>query len=307
MPIASIFDCCAVIVTYRPPVDLVESVRRLAEQVDSVVVVDNGSGEEYAPLLETISQMARCTLIRNSCNQGIGAGFNAGIRLALQAGHAWIATFDQDSRIPMGYFVALLQSMQAHPNASRVALVAPRLKDPVTGLAGSHGSGQAGTPYEEVPVTISSGCLLRREVFKKVGLFDEALFMDYVDHEHCLRLRAAGYLLIESTLVVLEHRIGATSRHAILGIPVKVTNHSPLRRYYMTRNRLVLCRRYACRFASWAFNDFRCMLKELVGVLLFEQQKSEKIGMMLLGVMHALSGRLGPLYADAPVGESRQL
>ncbi len=303
---ASKLHCCAVIVTYHPPADLAEAVRRLAEQVDSVVVVDNGSGQEYAPLLETIRQMAHCTLIQKGCNLGIGAGFNAGIRHAMKAGSDWIATFDQDSRVPEGYFVALLQSLQAYPDAAKVALVAPRLTDPVTGLAGSHGSGAAGTPYEEVPVTISSGCLLRREVFEQIGLFDEALFMDYVDHEYCLRLRAAGFHLLESTLALLEHRIGATSRHSVLGIPVKVTNHSPLRRYYMTRNRLVLYRRYACRFAAWALNDCWCMVKELVGVILFEQQKREKFAMMFLGVTHALSGRLGPLFADTPARVSRQ-
>lgn len=300
---ATTFRCCAVIVTYHPPADLAEAVRRLAGQVDSVVVVDNASGEEYAPQLESIASMERCTLVRGSRNLGIAAGFNAGVRLALEAGYDWVATFDQDSRIPAGYFDALLATLHAHPDPSRVALLAPRLKDPVTGLHGSHGSGLCGVPYEEVPVTISSGCLLRSSVFGKVGLFDEALFMDYVDHEFCLRLRGAGYLLLESTLAVLEHRIGATSRHAILGRPVKVTNHSPLRRYYMTRNRLVLYRRYGTRFASWALNDFCCMLKELAGVILFEQEKTEKVRMMLLGMFHGVMGRLGPLQGDAPANE----
>jgi len=303
---ATEFHCCAVIVTYHPPADLAEAVRRLTGQVDSVVVVDNASGEEYAPQLESIGRMERCTLVRSSRNLGIAAGFNAGVRLALEAGYDWVATFDQDSKIPAGYFAALFATLQAHPDASRVALLAPRLKDPVTGLHGSHGSGLTATLYEEVPVTISSGCLLRSAVFGKAGLFDEALFMDYVDHEYCLRLRSAGYLLLESTVALLEHRIGATSRHAILGRQVKVTNHSPLRRYYMTRNRLVLYRRYGTRFASWALNDFCCMLKELVGVILFEQGKTEKMRMMLLGMFHGLSGRLGPLQGDAPAREGSQ-
>lgn len=296
------FRCCAVVVSYRPTAGLAESVRRLAGQVDRVVVVDNGSGEAYAPQLETVGAIERCTLVRSDRNQGIGAGFNVGIRLALAAGYDWIATFDQDSTVPEGYFAALLHSLQAHPHVSRVALVAPRLKDPVTGLSGSHGRGLTGVPYEEVPVTISSGCLVRSEVFDRAGLYDEALFMDYVDHEHCLRLRSTGYLLIESTEAVLEHRIGATSRHGILGMPVKVTNHSPLRRYYMTRNRLVLYGRYGVRFPRWAVNDFFCMMKELAGIMLFEQQKAEKLRMVLLGMVHGLAGRLGPLHGG-PGGE----
>jgi len=88
------FHCCAVIVTYHPPADVAEAVRRLVTQIDSVVVVDNASGEEYAPLLESISRIERCTLIRNRCNLGIGAGFNAGVKLDLLTGYDWVATFD---------------------------------------------------------------------------------------------------------------------------------------------------------------------------------------------------------------------
>ena len=298
MPILPKISCCAVVVTYHPEDALVDAVRLLAGQVERVVVVDNASGEEYEPLLAAVGHQDTCVVIRNCANLGIGAGFNAGIRYALQAGYDWVATFDQDSRIPEGYFTALLTSLQACPDAERVALVAPRLRDPVTGLAGSHGGNARGALYEEVPVTISSGSLLRCALFAHVGLFDEELFMDYVDHEYCLRLRKAGFILLESTIAVLEHRIGATSRHAILGMSVKVTNHSPLRRYYMTRNRLVLYRKYGARFTAWAVNDAWCMLKELLGIALFERQRAEKFGMVALGIKHAIAGRLGSLHEE---------
>jgi rhamnosyltransferase len=138
-------------------------------------------------------------------------------------------------------------------------------------------------------------------------MFAEELFIDYVDHEFALRMRQAGYILLEATAIFLEHRIGATTRHTILGMPVKVTNHPPQRRYYMTRNRLLLYWHYGRRFPAWAINDFICMMKELVGIVLFEEQKIAKLRMMLLGMAHCLTGRRGPLPLHVARGDRSQL
>jgi len=293
---------CGVIVTYNPDCSITQNVRALLPQVGMVLVVDNGSSERSLPYLAELQTYDNVTLICNGANLGIAAAFNIGIRKAGEAGCRWLATFDQDSLAPAGFIASLLATVEQCPFKDQVALIAPRLQDPVTGLSGSHGSKVEAVPFEEVPVTISSGCLLRYEVFEQAGLFDETLFIDYVDHEYCLRLRMAGYRLLESTSAVLEHRIGATTRHAILGMPVKVTNHSPLRRYYMTRNRLLLYWRYGGRFPAWAAKDCICMMKELIGVVLFEEQKIAKLGMMLLGLAHSLAGRRGPLSSDGGNG-----
>lgn len=295
-------NVCGVIVTYNPDCSITDNVLALLPQVAMVFVVDNGSSESSLAYLSELHTFDNVTLIRNGANLGIAAAFNIGVRKAGEAGCRWVATFDQDSRVPAGFIALLLATLEQCPFKDQVALIAPLLQDPVTGLSGSHGSKGERVPFEEVPVTISSGCLLRYEAFERAGLFDEALFIDYVDHEYCLRLRSAGFRLIESKSAVLEHRIGATTRHAILGMPVKVTNHLPLRRYYMTRNRLLLYWRYGRHFPVWAVNDCFCMLKELVGIVLFEEQKMEKLAMMLLGFVHCLTGRRGQLLSGGGVG-----
>jgi len=288
-------EVCGVIVTYNPDCSITQNVRALLPQVDMVLVIDNGSSGSSLACLAELQAWDKVTLVCNGTNLGIAAAFNIGIRKAGEAGCQWLVTFDQDSLAPAGFVASLRATLEQCPFKDQVALIAPRLQDPVTGLSGSHGSKGESVPFEEVPVTISSGCLLRYEVFETAGLFDEALFIDYVDHEYCLRLRRSGYRLLEAKSAVLEHRIGATTRHAILGVPVKVTNHLPLRRYYMTRNRLLLYWRYGRHFPAWAANDCLCMMKELVGIVLFEEQKMAKLAMMLLGLVHCLTGRRGPL------------
>src|SRR5271170_4637319 len=97
----------AVVVAYRPDVVLLENLRRLLNQIPEVIVVDNGSDGASAQVIEAAGNLAGVQLIRNSFNLGIATALNMGIRQALQSGSPWIATFDQDSAIPDGYFEKL--------------------------------------------------------------------------------------------------------------------------------------------------------------------------------------------------------
>jgi GT2 family glycosyltransferase len=51
---------------------------------------------------------------------------------------------------------------------------------------------------------VSSGCILiRREVFQRIGGFDEKLFGALADVDLCLKMRGAGYLIVYTPLAKL--------------------------------------------------------------------------------------------------------
>lgn len=62
--------------------------------------------------------------------------------------------------------------------------------------------------YEYVDADITSGNLLRKEVFEKVGFFDDSLFIDLVDTDFCMRLNEKGIKMIKLEMqffiIVLE-------------------------------------------------------------------------------------------------------
>ena len=71
------------------------------------------------------------------------------------------------------------------------------------------------------------------------------------------------------------------------------TNHSPLRRYYMTRNRLHVGRMYRDRFPEFRRFEMTQLTKDVVKILLHERQKITKLRMMARGFRDYRHGRFG--------------
>ena len=95
----------AVIVTYHPLIaNIQQLLERLSPQVDSIVVVDNGSHniEEIEKILDNYPQT---TLISLADNHGIGFAQNKGIVFALEKPEiGGVILFDPDS-LPDAHWV----------------------------------------------------------------------------------------------------------------------------------------------------------------------------------------------------------
>ena len=126
------------------------------------------------------------------------------------------------------------------------------------------------------------------------GTMEDAFFIDYVDLEYCLRMRAAGFKVIECPKAILAHSLGHITQHKIFNKNFYTTNHNAKRRYYITRNRLVLMRRYFSKDREWAIAEFKGMAFETVKILLAEQDKASKVRYMVRGIYDAIFNRLGP-------------
>lgn len=287
---------CAVIVSYNPESQLIDNVCTLASQVGEIVIVDNASLPEGMQLVAEAAKQVKVTVIYNDTNLGIAAALNVGVRFALDRGYPWVMTFDQDSSAPAGFVAALLDAWQACSFRLEVALVSPRYQDRFTGRIASYATASV-DGAGEVMTTMTSGNLVRSDVFAVAGLFDESLFMDCVDHEFCLRLRRHGYRLIEARDALLEHSLGCMELHTLAGRQFKIFNHSPLRRYYNARNRILVYRRYGSRFPRWVCSDLVNFIRELGGIVIFEQLKAEKLVAVCRGITHGLLGRTGKLGA----------
>jgi rhamnosyltransferase len=126
---------------------------------------------------------------------------------------------------------------------------------------------------------------------RKLGPFDESLFIDAVDTEYCLRARQSGMMILQSH-AVLSHSLGRTTYHRLFGLRFGTTNHSPGRHYYITRNRLRLLARYAGDW-PWVWREVRGMLFDDAKIILVEPNKWSKFRAMAAGAADALSGKFG--------------
>jgi rhamnosyltransferase len=285
-------NICAIVVTYHPDEGLFERIDRICNQVDKVVIVDNHSSSNCLTMLKKISSKLGVHLILNDENLGIATALNSGVRYAIDCGdtYKWFLTLDQDT-LPYTTMVKnLITAYNGCPYREQVGIIGSNYQERTTGEI-LFAIGKVDGSWAEVENLPTSGCLTSIRAFEEVGSFRDDLFIDYVDTEYCMRLRGAGFKVIISPKLCMQHPLGyyrPNKLYKLLCGRVMVTNYPPLRHYFWTRNGIMLAREYFWRDAKWSLKTIYYLLaRRLVTVLLFEENKLLKLRCLCLGIYHA--------------------
>lgn len=284
----------AVIITYNVENDFKERINRLKGKVDEIIVVDNGSKAETINMLNELEK--EVTVIYLEDNKGIASALNKGIKYSIEKGYNWILTLDHDSIITDNMIKNMLTCYEGLNNElkEKVAMLVPVHVEEKEYQNGSNiNEEKASNSYIEVLTEITSGALTKAEIYKNVGMYDEKLFIDLVDHDYCLSLNKKGFKIIQVNNATLIHNLGESVRKSILGLKMIPTNHSPLRRYYMSRNRHYIWEKYKDDFPSWVLTDKRRFITENLKIVLFEDNKIEKFKYIKRGIKDYRSNIFG--------------
>lgn len=281
---------CAVIVTFHPDPDVEENLSKLRQQIQGLVVVDNGSPVEAIDRLRSVSQQLDFELVENGENLGIGAALNTGICWAEANAFEWVILFDQDSAVTEGFMEAMLRAFEDISKRDRLGILVPRYVDKRSGIPLPQDAAASGG----LETAMTSGSLMRVSTFREHGLFEEELFIDSVDSEYSLRLRKSGYLIEECKEAVLLHSPGDPTVIRVRGIRLfQTANYSALRRYYQDRNRIWMTRKYWRVFPKFCLRLYRDSFKEHIKIILGESQKWSKCYYAGLGIFDGLRGHMG--------------
>lgn len=269
---------CAGIVTFNPDiVRLNENVCAIKKQVDSVVIIDNGSHED---LLSKYEKQKSISVIRNSENKGIAYALNQICNYAFENGYEWAVTLDQDSVVPdnlIGVYDEQIYNF-------KIGMLTPQIYDRNCGLIKDSEKGET----ETVDICITSASAIRISAWQEIGGFYEPYFIDAVDFDICYCLREHGYDILRCNKVRLLHELGHSRFVNFMGFKTVLYNHSPLRYYYISRNALLLGKRHDCTF-RW----FMAVAKRLILVLLYEDEKFAKCKMFIRGIKDYCKGQFG--------------
>jgi rhamnosyltransferase len=288
----------AVVVLYNPDAAVLENLRILAAQVDALVIVDNGSSEEFRtqlqPMLGPILN-ARVELIRHPENLGIATGFNTGVRRLIELGCGFSLTFDQDSRVSEDFAAKIVAAfLEARTQFKSVAVVAPQWRDENSGIVYDHEL-KAGSAFGVLPWTISSGNCIDNLVFQSVGFFDDGYFIDGVDVDFHLRCRKFGFCILKTSRVSMSHRLGIQKRVRILSFEFTISIHNRIRKYYIARNKILNMRRHLLFDPGCIFKDLWYLLGDILTIVLYDDEKPEKLRLTFLGIKHGFQGIHGVL------------
>lgn len=272
----------AIIVTYHPDPSLVDRIAPLLGQVGGVLIVDNGSAaNELAPLRSLVVR-GEVEMIENGSNLGVGEALNLGLEWAERRAYPWALTLDQDT-IPGPNIIF---------EAGRVFDAIP-VPPPAVISAGWGGGWPVSDPGGPITCAITAGALHSVAAWLALGGFRADFFIDYVDTEFSLRARANGYGVLGVRRETISHLLGRPTEHATPFRSFRVANHDRMRRYYITRNRIEVWRRYARLEPRYVARDIKVAIKEFPKIVLFEDDRLGKLGAMARGLIDGLRGVSG--------------
>lgn len=188
-----------------------------------LILVDNGSADGMADAIRT--EFPDVAVIALAENRGFAAGMNVGIRAALDDGADCVLVANNDVLVAPNLLTELVRAC-----GDDVAIAAPlvlSMKEPKRiwssgfrrhpALLEMRG-GLRGRPIDEAPsgpveVDYVTGCLMliRSDLLRAVGLFDERFFFYYEDLDLCLRAQRHGQRILTIPSAVAWHAGGATA------------------------------------------------------------------------------------------------
>ncbi|MCO6558913.1 MAG: glycosyltransferase [Bifidobacterium sp.] len=271
------------ITTYNPDIlRLRNNLNSIVTQVDKIIIFDNHSSNLNEIQNLTNHYSGRVSLYSSSTNVGVAAALNAMLAVAQNQHEPWILFLDQDSKPELNLYRKL--SAHVEPNT---AILSPLVED----INRKH---QDANKHEIEPFMwpITSGSLVNVDVCKKLGSFNERLFIDFVDDDYSIRVFLSGYKSYRVNDAILTHEIG---RLTPSGIPFPHieggrivwrrafnSGHSPSRHYYQVRNLCYLRQRYG---KSLAKRDVKLpsVLKFYLHSIIFENNRIANIKAMNKG------------------------
>jgi GT2 family glycosyltransferase len=231
---------------YEDTSECIISLQKITYDNYQIVVVDNGSDDEEFNKLKNNFPLIQ--VLRSDDNLGFTGGNNLGIKYSLEEKADYILLLNNDTIVEPNFIQPLLNVFEEDKNAGIVApqinyFYEPRKIWTEGGkISRLRGSGFAYSdqiesnikPYNK-EVTFVSGCcmLIKKEVFEKIGLFDENYFLYVEDADLCYRTTHAGYKIIVTHSSKIHHKVSSSTKEYLSLLPL----------YYVTRNRLYFAKK----------------------------------------------------------------
>ena len=209
-----------------------------------VIVVDNASKNQEAETLA--KRYPQVKVVQSEKNLGFAGGNNLGIQAAQWK---YLFLINNDTVFKEFNFQALIARLES---SSYIGIVCPKIRfawanNPIQYAGYSRLSrisvrnhaigyneedhGQYDTAHP-TPYAHGAAMLIRREAIDKVGLMPECYFLYYEELDWSMMFTRAGYHIWYEPKCTIYHKESQATGP-----------NSPLRTYYLTRNRLLLVRR----------------------------------------------------------------
>lgn len=270
-----------IIVTYNTGFSLINTYESIVNQVDILVFVDNGSDNITINLINKIcSENIKCKIIANDINYGIAKALNQGIKYLMNYDVDFILTLDHDSIAENEMIKKMISIYEKLKIKYKIGILSPAIfdinkNDYLTCVNEAE--------YQLIKEPIQSGSLIKSDFIKEVGLYNEDLFIYYVDTDLCYRGIEKGYKMIQCNKVILNHEEGKKSEFKILKKKVYYNNYNEFAIYYRARNNIYMLKKYKRKFSS---KDR--LLKDAIKIIIFDKKRFKSLKAHFKGIFKGI-------------------
>ena len=215
----------------------------LDDQSIEVIIVDNASTQDEASVIE--QRYPQVQVIRSHSNLGFAGGNNLGI----QSAHGKYLFFINNDTLLASAFRPLIQCLES---SEAIGVVCPKIRfawspqpiqyagyTPLSRITmrnkaigcGEIDNGQYDTA-RPTPYAHGAAMMVKREAINKVGLMPECYFLYYEELDWSMMFTRAGYSIWYEPACTIYHKESQSTGQ-----------QSPLKAYYLTRNRLLFVKR----------------------------------------------------------------
>lgn len=259
------------------------------------IIVHNTTSKDYKDLIA--SKFTDSVIITRETNGGTTGAYNTGIKEALKDPEVdVIMLIANDIKISSNSILELYRLLNSSTDIGAVAPILLEKDDKTIIAYGENLTKYAGLDRlyhnqllsASLPETVECECLpggmnlVKREVYEKVGLQDESLFMYCDENEFFLRVGATGYRIIAT--------IKALSSHCHI-YTEGTKNDNSLAWFYINRNHLLVCNQYKSFLITLKLflkKFFYFGVKYAISFILDKTPK--KIYYYYLGLIHGILG-----------------
>ncbi len=217
-----------------------------------VIVVDNASKNNEAEQIS--SRFPNVKIVKSNKNLGFAGGNNLGIKASKGK---YLFLINNDTYFEDFNIKALIDRLNSAPN---IGIVCPKIRfawppqpiqfagyTPLSNITirnqaigfGEEDHGQYETAHP-TPYAHGAAMLIKREAIDKVGLMPECYFLYYEELDWSMMFTRAGYQIWYEPKCTIYHKESQATGQ-----------NSPLRTYYITRNRLRLVKRNYQGLTKW--------------------------------------------------------
>lgn len=243
--------------------ECVKSLLKVEKQFHSMVIVNN---DQQKLIKSDFPNSPYIAVINNPRNVGFAAGVNIGVQHALSHGADSVLLLNNDTVLHKPILNKLYTDFDEHPS---IGIVGPAIEfvkneKKLYDLGGyinmtigkTRHDNEKKIPFEvlQFPDYVSGCCMLiKKEVFEKIGNFDERFFLYYEDVDFCLRARKAGFAIALDPAVILYHSLSKA-----------VGKSSRITLYHQTRSALEFGKKYFGRKPQRILNSGFIFLQSLL-------------------------------------------